>query len=66
MEPVPLVRARLTSNCLNAEVSVRKVQIVIVGAIIGIFILNSVCIGPAPSMEAASSTSPGTVFSPVI
>ena len=39
---VPFVRAMLTSNCLNADVKVRNVQIVIVAAIIGILILNNV------------------------
>ena len=53
-DPEPLVIAKFTSNCLNAEVNVKKVQIVIVGAIIGILIFVNNCHGLAPSMEAAS------------
>ena len=65
-EPVPFVNAMLTSNCLKADVSVKKVQMVIVEAIIGILILNRVVMAFAPSMEAASSTSFGTVERPVM
>lgn len=66
MAGVPPVRDRLTSNCLKAEVSVRKVQMVKVEAIMGILMANSVRNGLAPSMAEASMTSRGTCCRPVM
>ena len=50
----PAVKARFWSNSLNEFVSVRNVQIVIDGAIIGIVTLVRSCFLFAPSIFAAS------------
>ena len=60
----PPVRDRFWSNILNPFVSVRKVQIVTDGMIMGILILKRICLEVAPSICAASIRSGETLFSP--
>ena len=60
----PPVRERFWSNILNPFVSVRKVQIVTDGMIIGNLILNRICLDVAPSICAASIRSGETLFRP--
>jgi raffinose/stachyose/melibiose transport system permease protein len=58
-EGAPLVSARFWSNNLNPFVNVKNVQIVIDGITIGIMTLRSTCRELAPSIFAASISSPG-------
>ena len=61
-----LSSARFWSKSLKELVSVRKVQMVMEGMTIGILILNSVCSGVAPSMDAASIRSSGMLCRPAM
>ena len=62
----PPVSARFWSKSLKELVSVRKEQMVMDGMTIGSFTLMSVWKLVAPSMDAASSRSPGTFCRPAM
>ena len=61
---IPLVNARFWSKSLKPLVSVRKVQMVMEGMIMGSLTRVSTCQPLAPSISAASISSPGMEVRP--
>ncbi|MNI93201.1 hypothetical protein D3C73_1511140 [compost metagenome] len=62
----PFVKARLMSYVRKERDSDMKMQMTIAGTVSGRIILRITEARPAPSMLAASSTSPGTLVNPAM